>query len=88
MPFDQQKFFHNLKNPKSDFQNMYRKKVKNINLNIDDINDIATTIVDQFIDDGLCPDYGDEAKDPCDETHFEYEDIIREHLETLFKIKG
>ena len=33
MPFDQQKFFHNLKNPKSDFQKMYRKKVKNINLN-------------------------------------------------------
>ena len=72
---------------KSDLQKRYTKKIKNINLNIDDINDIATTIVDEFIDDGLCPNYGDKAKNPSDETHFEYEDIIRDHLETLFKIK-
>ena len=72
---------------KSDLQKMYTKKIKNINLNKDDINDIATTIVDEFIDDGLCPNYGDGSKNPYDETHFEYEDIIREHLETIFKIK-
>ena len=72
---------------KSDLQKIYTNKIKNINLSRDDINDIATTIVSEFIDDGLCPNYGDGAKNPYDEKHFEYEDIIREHLETLFKIK-
>jgi len=72
---------------KSILQKRYTKKIKNINLNGDDIADIATAIVDEFIDDGLCPNYGDKAENPSDETHFEYEDIIRDHLETLFKIK-
>ena len=71
----------------SDLQKIYTKKIKDNNLNCDDIMDIATTIVHQFIDEGLCPNYVDGAKDPYDETHFEYQDIIREHLETLFKIK-
>tara|TARA_R100001509_G_C4692255_1_gene157254 strand:- start:128 stop:352 length:225 start_codon:yes stop_codon:yes gene_type:complete len=72
---------------KSILQKRYTKKINNINLNGDDIAEIATIIVDEFIDDGLCPNYGDRAENPSDETHFEYEDIIREHLETLFKIK-
>ena len=65
----------------------YSNRVKNINLDIDDIASISINIVDDFMDNGLCPIPDQGTTSPDDETHFEYQDIIREHLETLFKIK-
>tara|TARA_R110002020_G_scaffold73095_2_gene187474 strand:- start:206 stop:442 length:237 start_codon:yes stop_codon:yes gene_type:complete len=65
----------------------YSNRVKNINLDIDDIASISINIVDDFMDNGLCPIPDQDTTSPDDETHFEYQDIIREHLETLFKIE-
>jgi len=65
----------------------YSNRVKNISLDIDYIAGISINIVDDFMDNGLCPIPGQGTTSPDDETHFEYQDIIREHLETLFKIE-
>ena len=42
----------------------------------DNINDLSIIIVNEFINNGLCPDCTDTNK----ETEFEYQDIIREQL--------
>jgi len=69
------------------------EKVKNINLDIDDIANLSINIVYDFIEMGLCPTYDDVINGTFnypkedEEIEFHYQDIIREHLETLFKIK-
>lgn len=49
----------------------------------DSIADLAIKIVDGFRLAGLCP-----LDDGEDETHFEYQDIIRTHLETYLHSNG
>ena len=49
----------------------------------DSIADLAIKIVDGFRLAGLCP-----LDDGNDETHFEYQDIIRTHLETYLHSNG
>ena len=71
----------------------YSDKVKNINLDIDDIASLSINIVYDFIEMGICPTYEDVVNGTFnypkedEEIEFYYQDIIREHLETLFKIK-
>jgi hypothetical protein len=71
----------------------YSVKVKNIDLTKDDIADLSINIVYDFIEQGICPTYDDVVNgtfkypEEDEEIHFQYQDIIREHLEKLFKIK-
>lgn len=48
----------------------------------DDIKDIALAIVDNLVQEELVPDCMDTSAD----TEFQFQDLIREHLFTLFKI--
>lgn len=45
----------------------------------DKIADIALSIVDRFVESGLCPDCTDTDND----TEFRYQDIIREEIERV-----
>ena len=88
-----------MKNKNLERASQYSEKVKNINLNESEIADLSINIVYDFIEMGICPTYDDvingtftyptEDKDSdyAEEIEFYYQDIIREHLETLFKIK-
>ena len=49
----------------------------------DDIRDIAMSIVDEFVFEGLCPN----CTDTNDNTEFEYQDIIFNKLCIKFNIK-
>lgn len=62
----------------------YSVKVKNIDLTQDDIADLSINMVYDFIEQGICSISNQEEDE---EIHFQYQDIIREHLENLFKIK-
>jgi len=50
----------------------------------DDIADVSLAIVDNLVHEELVPDCMDTSAD----TEFQYQDLIREHLQTLFKIKS
>tara|TARA_R110002051_G_C8631229_1_gene484768 strand:- start:153 stop:305 length:153 start_codon:yes stop_codon:yes gene_type:complete len=50
-------------------------------MNEDDLRDIAIRIVDELVDEGLCPD----CTDTNDDTEFQYQDIIHKHLRGVIK---
>ena len=59
------------------------KQIFNHRLEQDDISDIALSLVDIMVSEGLIPD----CTDTENESEFQAQDIIRDELTKLFKLK-
>jgi hypothetical protein len=76
---------HNLDNAKRIKRYINPSETTNLlGITSDDIADISLSIVDEFVQEGLCPN----CIDTDDDTEFQYQDIIREHLNELFNINS